>query len=212
MATNRIISKLNRQIEAENELFNAMSKNEKKVQIAKDCIARIKAEQIKPDCGEVIFDAHLLQRQDESLQSILNNSKNLTTCQTCAKGSLFMSYIGRTNRFNSTQIKGYNNIDGIEHQKLLEIFSAKEIAYIEFAFEGKQYLDEDEDGNKIIFPKREITKVRKFYIKHGGKYEGNPINDSFDNRSFDNEMFDSEKRMIAICKNIIRNKGEFILR
>lgn len=212
METNRVISKLNKQIEAENETFNAMSKNEKKVVVAQDCIARIKAKQIVANCGLFIENVREIREIDDSLKTILNNPTQVVKCKTCAKGSLFMSYIGRTNDFKSWRISGFNSIKSDEHIKLLEIFTEKELSYIELAYEGSQYLKVNLNEKPIRFTKTEITKARKFYIKHGGQFYGKPTNDTFGTDSNRWNPEENEKRLLAICKNIIRNKGEFILK
>lgn len=198
------IAKLRKQIEESNELFQAMSNDEKKVQIAKDCIERIKIKQFQPYSGAVISGGSIRKlnkgfKIETSLKEVLNND-NVIPCDVCAKGGLFMSYIGRTNElklcelsFNKSELLDEftdpNSPTTIEHTKLLEIFDIRELSYIECAFEGTQYLEEDLKGKAIAFSSVEYLKAHDFYCLH--------INEN--------------DRLITICNNIIQNKGRFTL-
>src|SRR6478609_1141079 len=130
------LESLAKKIEKENELFSEMTKEQKKVTIAKDCIARIKLEQLKPRKNSFMdYDFHdeaeyLGEKLGtDSLKTVVNSDK-LPTCQVCAKGGLFLSYIGRANNFEICELSNDNDVDGSEHQKLLEIFTMTELAYI----------------------------------------------------------------------------------
>jgi len=187
------IKALAEQIEAQNEAFNLMSGAEQRVIIAKDCIIRIHAEQIKP-CQNKFFDNLGDFKADDdsepkSIKETINNSENVPTCQVCAKGGLFLSIIGRVNNFNFDNIWGDNDIDSDEHAELLTYFSARQLAYIEFAFEGQQHLDYDTDDEPIDFTDEESNKAEDF-------------SDSFGT---------ADEKLIAICENIINNNGEFVL-
>lgn len=118
------------------------------------------------------------------MKSLLNNQK--ITCVGCAKGGLFTSFVGRVNNFKRGKIEDDNDIDGSEHVKLLEIFTARQLALIESAFEGSQYLY-SYDGKSINLKEDEYDRAIQYY----------------DNYS------DENQRLIAICENIVENKGTF---
>ena len=210
------LKELSDKIKAENELFLSLPNNEKKIIIAKDCLARIKFSQLKPICGMFAETNHLKIVFDDkkSLQSVLN--EEVISCDVCAKGGLFLSYIGRVNQVTIDGLgPTSNNITDGNHSKLLEIFTPEEISYIEMAFEGHQYLRYNLENDRIEFTPKEIIKARKFYIKHGGNFNGD-VNDtsaytSFVTRTTFNAPLDNSKRLQAICRNIIRNNGEFKL-
>ena len=212
----KLIQGLADRIETENEKFNSLTNNDKKVVIALDCLIRIEAKQLIPYCGMFINVPMSLKDTNQPIQSQLNTPEMEIQCESCAKGSLFLAYIGRANKFNPSDLENGNHLDDPQHQKLLELFTERELAYIEMAFEGEQFIKEmllDSEGNKeeIIFAEEELLKAREFYVKYGGQYYGNPKDDTFS--IWDNEGCEEETngRLIAICENIIKNNGEFIL-
>jgi hypothetical protein len=217
----KAIQELADRIEAENILFNMKTKAEKRVIVAEDCLIRIYARQILPYCGRFINDSSSFSRIPQSVQSQLNTPEVGIQCESCAKGSLFLSYVGRANKFENNDLESGNDIDDKQHKKLLEIFGVRELAYIEFAFEGQQYINFefpykliDEEKNPINFTDEEIAKAIEFYVDKGGQYRGHKNFDNFE-AIFDenNEDYpeETEERLIAICENIIANGGEFIL-
>jgi hypothetical protein len=107
---------------------------------------------------------------------------NSITCEVCAKGGLLASYVGRVNSFNEPSCIP-NNENNPAHNKLLEIFTLEQLAIIEYAFEGTKYI------HSIDVPNSLGEKLKEFY------------------QSYNND----EKRLIAICKNIIKNNGDFVL-
>jgi hypothetical protein len=189
---------LKEKIEKENEAFLNMSKADKIVRIAEDCIVRIQLNQITASKGNVTrFNESFKSERD--LKNIVNDG---VTCSACAKGGLFLSYVGRVNNFCYGDLQNKNAIRDNEHTKLLEIFSVEQLALIEAAFEGKQYLHE-------ISLKGQVRKYRTFFRKHGGTYDYYQGKLDFDEADSTNE--NSNKRLIAICENIIKNKGVFKL-
>lgn len=191
------IKELAEYIDLSNEAFALMTKNEKKVQIAKDCLSRIELGQLEPYKGAIVSYSSIQKlgktnNNLTSLKDILNN--DIRPCEVCAKGGLFMSYVGRTNDFRlcdftSSDLEKYNSFSDSEHKKLLEIFTAKELAYIEFAFEGNQLLDKFKNGKPLYFSYLEHQRVKNFFETFGYP----------------------EARLVAICNNIIDNNGKFKL-
>ena len=185
------LKKLVARIEAENEIFDSLSKAEKRVRIAQDCLERIKLNLISPYTNNFLYPASIsvLQMNSNLKESVNSNIQ----CSACAKGGLFLSYVGRVNNFDSCKLVGGNDVDDSEHKKLLEIFTLRQLALIEFAFEGNQYLNRywDKSGENSI------------EIKFSEKLQINAYN--FCRR------YDVKERLIAICENIIENKGTFKL-
>jgi hypothetical protein len=173
-------------VEASNDAFAKMSKSGKRVQIAKDVIARINYKRIVANTGSLIEDDTVLDLKERkgTLKETINSTKE---CQVCVKGGLFISYVGRANEFDKALLDDNEiNVGSHDHEsnemvKLQEIFSSLQLAKIEAAFEG-----------------RVIVK-------------GNTVSDSDQNklRGFANAYYDDNERMIAICENIISNKGKF---
>lgn len=182
-------------IEESNDIFNASTKAEKRVAIAKDCIARIELGQftaqrgrfcnIDADNDGFLADGFHLRKTKTSIKKTLND--NRIRCRVCAKGSMFMSYIGRVNDmgFDKMSSGGTHNLEyhNPPMTKLLEIFSKNQLDLMEYAFEGTgDYL-----WMSSIFTQRNRKQCKSFYKR----YEN------------------SNERLIAICENIIKNKGTF---
>ena len=162
------------------EDFDKLSESEKRISVIKDVLSRISIGQIKPHTGAFCsFRSVLLS---EKLSSELENPK--LHCESCAKGSLFLSYIGIVNNYNSKLyfVDGQNN-DSNEMMMLSNIFTSKQLSLIETAFENCYY-----DWNEQL-TQLEISSCCTF----ANKYKGD------------------NKRLIAICENIIENKGSFKL-
>lgn len=185
------LSELRNQIETDNEKFNAMTPAEKRVVIAQDCLIRLDIGQIRPSMSVFVNRVSLLESIEVetdskcySLKQYLNNQ--MPTCVACAKGSLFLSYVGRVNDVTFGELSGGNSLQDRNHTKLLEIFSVEQLAAIECAFEGMQYIETDLIGNRI-----RLENIDGLY----------DFRDNFNN---------SRERMIGICKNIIENNGTFV--
>ena len=107
---------------------------------------------------------------------------NSINCEVCAKGGLFAAYVGRVNNFDETCYIS-NSLVNPAHEKLLEIFTIEQLAIIEFAFEGSLHIHSvDVDDHLYI-------SLKDFYYQ----YEND------------------DERLIAICENIIKNNGDFVL-
>jgi hypothetical protein len=190
MSENFTVSSLAERIKADNERFKKSTKAEKRVIIAQDCLDRIRLSQIIPKFGSF---CSLKVRKDEStsLKAVLD-TEDQPICSSCAKGSLFMSYLGRVNQFTVYDLE-YNSGNSAyddSHLKLLEIFSKKQLSLIEFFFEGEQYV-----YKAFKFDKHIIEAYRERII--GG----------YDTRTLEG----ANLMLIELCNNIIKNKGTFKL-
>lgn len=189
-------------IEANNGKFEKLSKAKKRVVVAQDCLDRIKAGQFQPERNKFIDDrdlSRLVTGNDiyvnlENVVSVESCSlkdriNEIPKCTACAKGSLFLAFIGRANNFdvNDVNFRNNNATNDNFHAKLLEIFDIKQLALIEFAFEKRLYMKVDLEGNAINFTEKTVDKAVEFFKFYDG----------------------SENRMIGICENIIKNKGTF---
>lgn len=161
-----------KRIEKSNKIFNESTKAEKRVMIAQDCIDRLGCNLLSAYTGS--FITYIGEVNQEKV--------NTMTCEVCAKGGLFASYIGRVNNFSDDCLG--NDEDNLAHKKLREIFTLRQLAIIEFAFEGQQYI------YSVNIPYDMQVKLEKF---------------------FDDNYDDDDQRLIKICENIIKNKGTFKL-
>lgn len=173
----KIIKDFGAYVKRTNKKYEAATKAEKRVMIAKDTIARIEADNIIPRHTGVVTDINPDYR---FFKDFINTTGE--SCQVCAKGALFCSLVGRVNDVKTEDIDNHSNDKyDLVHEKLLDVFTLKQLDLIETAYECCSYLGEI-DG-------KSARKAEKFYDKFS----------------------DNDKRLIAICKNIIANQGTFKL-
>jgi hypothetical protein len=150
---------------------------------------RIKLGQIEPYRGRFF-----LFREDpcdkNSIKEKLNHPE--TICEACAKGGLFLSYIGIVNNYDTKAgyINGRQENNSPEMQTLGQIFSKKQLSLIETAFEGDTYFQNVKLSDK---------EINRCYLFRGGSCD--ETDDSLEN---------DLKILTKICNNIIKNNGEFI--
>jgi hypothetical protein len=179
------------QIEADNEKFAKMTPARKRVTVAKDCLLRIELNQIQPSKGNLFRKPFFNGIYHDTQAKKLLNTNTTFHCEACAKGGLLLAYVGRANELNYGELSSGNSLNDTIHMKLREIFTPEQLALIEFAFEGKQYLHHYKVGDKW------------HQINFTDEVEINAVN-------FYNSYDESNERLIAICKNMIKNKGKFI--
>ena len=188
-----------RKIEKTNADFEAASPEQKRVMIAKDVIERIKLNMFQVKRGV------LCQIEEKGKHVVNKENLNNTYCRVCAKGGLFVAFVGRANNFEykfSDYIldPGFSNAeDNKPHKKLNELFSMKQLSLIEFVFEGTQYIKRDVNYDPIEFDEAEQIKIHE-YRKKFGRVE---VDGEFE--------YDYDKLLTNICQNIIKNNGEFVL-
>jgi len=111
-------------------------------------------------------------------------SKDAPACEVCVRGSLLVSLIRKDNNFTGEDLDnmscGYFDSWSVEDKRLLELFSPEQLSLIEYAFENFS-------ADRYINEK-DLDKVEDFFVL----YEHN-----------------NTERLIAILKNIIKNKGTF---
>lgn len=185
-----------------------MTKAEKRVEIAKDVLKQIKAQKYIAEqgtwvCG-VDYDNHigdvLWHAKEDGIKTIdakKDYTDKLTKCYVCALGSLFVSAI---DKYNHTKLSTENAHFLTEAKEskinpLLKWFTAKQLFLIESTFEGGLGGWSDSAGD--VFSNKELNRW----------YE---VGENAVERYYD-KYPDPTKRLVAIMKNIIRNKGTFVL-
>ncbi len=179
------LKKLREKIEKNNDLFKKAKPLEKAVMIAQDCLDRIKLKQFTIAKGEYINSDYLYESFNvtDSVKEIINSNLDLPQCSMCAKGALFMCNIGRKNELSINQLWNEDDISS-KSKDMFNIFGERNYHLIETAFE-KTDINNSSEKSGISEDKISLA------IEFGFSY----IND--------------EKRLKAICKNIIKNKGIF---
>lgn len=168
--------------------FSKLSKAEQRVEIAKDVIKQCSKGKYEIETGGYIDLYPEGLRSFDELEHLQANtcvSKGRITCTVCAKGALFMSHVMKTNH---CLVKEADKTDdtGIK-KRLKNIFSPLQLDLIETAFERSVVVD---DTDKI-HQGCDYTELGKKATNFGWQYS------------------EPNERLIAIMKNIIKNKGTF---
>jgi hypothetical protein len=178
-----------------------LTKAEKRVAIAKDVIAQLKAGKYRAETGsycEIDLEEAALLEPTAELQKEL---KKVSKCQVCALGSLFVSDVRKFDKLKVSdsglgakqsqwecdpEPETFVNeaVDEFAmRDRLGSVFSQEQLALIEAVFEGSDvtgYLDENDLWSESI---------RDFFYSYA----------------------EDAKRMTAIMRNIARNGGTFKL-
>jgi hypothetical protein len=190
------------------EQFNALPKNEKAVLVAKDVLAQIKAKKYLPREGHYIHIAGGYNFNG----SIKENFDQIKECTVCALGSMLMSSTHLGNILTTKDINSFPDKNDLKHsEKVTELFASiftdKQLLLIETAFEGyTKFLEET---------KAEIKKYYQedfIYQECDDRYATETL--TFDEtlacEMFYRKYYTGDKRLNAICRNIIKNGGIFI--
>jgi hypothetical protein len=152
---------------------------EARVLLARDVIAQIKARRYIARCGTYM---NPLKEESLLLREAVQFARSSAPCEVCARGALFLSELKLYNEFEG----GVNlNPDGEVEERF---FDEQHLA-IEQAFEQSAY-----DQEEYSIPGCECSSCR---MARG------------ELATWGNTYPDPEKRLIAIMRNIIRNKGKF---
>jgi hypothetical protein len=165
-----------------NKRFKNLSKQQKAIEVAKDILDLIKDNQIKVDQGTWLDLSNI--NNDKPQESLLRLSKE-NDCRCCAMGSCLLSAIRLGNNIKYLEDSSYieESSYNTEYKLLLKVFNQNQLSMIECAFEkGGGGFDYDDRLSDVLVDK---------CIKFGQKYRTPKL------------------RLIAIMKNIIKNKGEF---
>lgn len=187
------------QIKEWNEYFTSLSPAKKRVAIAKDVIEQVKAERYLAKNRTYI---DFLMKFDGQIQSKFDKVK----CQCCALGAMFLSDVKYTNNCTIEDLDRIN-FSREEENRLQNYFDIEQLILIEAAFECWGFetiteFDGCEEDYRIIegfgydvmlsdlsLTSEDIDKAAQF----GYQYD------------------DNSERLIAIMRNIIKNRGKFKL-
>jgi hypothetical protein len=171
-----------------------MNQAEKRVVIAKDVLEQLRTQKFIAKCGAYVDDQiHNLDvfwpaEYGASLQAALPKVKN---CKVCALGAVFMSKVNKFNRFNVGDSLNSEDL----RANLKGIFSYAQLFLIEAAFEG--------DGND----------AGAYYVRGCPEDVSGALTDKDRRAAFEfcRRHEDADTRLKAIMRNIVRNKGTFVL-
>jgi len=198
MKNTKTVEKINKVLLKSNAAFKKATKAEKRVMIAKDVLAQIKANRYIAESGTWV-DANWNIRNEidgtESVQKLFAD-RTIETCNVCALGSLFMSC---TNLNNNTCVSDIN-----------------------YGGEGTEIGERIEEGDTLsnglnkIFSKKQLQLIEVYFEKGDGwfgeaGYTGNYIGEDSRHVEYFNDAYpDDDERLVEIMKNIVANDGTFV--
>ncbi len=167
------------------------TKKERRIAIAKDAIAQIKAGKYESSPGVLCYfpeEMYELSDRDPKLsgQKVLKTKLKATgPCYVCARGALFVSLVRKENKVDLRDLVYAKNID----EKLTNLFGRNQWTLMEAYFEGYRLSYQLQNTNALKFGLRKYPDLdtEKFYRKYQN----------------------AEDRLIAILKNLIKNGGTF---
>lgn len=191
--------------------FNALPNNEKAVLVAKDVLAQVKANKYIAKTGSYI--SMIFENDFEG--SIKDNFDQIHQCKVCALGSMLMSSTHLGNILTTKDLPNYPDADDLRRSdNVTELFSSiftnKQLLLIETAFES--YSKFWNETKRQIKKRYEHTPF--IYYEGSDRYADGKEKLTFEEtlacEMFNRKYPDDDKRLNAICRNIIRNKGVFI--
>ena len=189
-----------REIARRNRKFKAAVAAERRVLIAKDVIAQVKAGRFKVASGNWVApltrsgsDLSVDRFEgDESVQKLFLEG-DIPKCECCALGAMFMSCTLYNNKTTAIELEDvrFSFSDYVEEGSftngLSKFFSKDQLKLIESAFEGNVGHFELDVG-----------------ILEGVELDGDKTSKWMD------RLPNDKKRLVAIMENIIKNKGKFV--
>lgn len=216
-----------KEIAAKNALYDSMTPAERRVAVAKDVLKQLKAEKYKATKGTYVLSKNLIDTskldgitgwQDQQVCSLVPDDG--PTCKVCARGAFLISSMMVFDRLKVRQLE--NLSDQVRELKF-DVQMAPETKGDYWVDRTKAELLRDGLGEVRLGPEDFWHYERQFFTKEQiGLMEAMFEKDSTfaDNDGTDSDTAaarygrahgDSRSRLIEICKNFIRNKGEFII-
>lgn len=170
--------------------FLSKTKPQQRVALAKDALKWLKDDLIKAETGTVCeLDFDDAPRGDQVQPYLIKAIKNKDlNCDVCLRGALLLAAVFRNNHFTCDELEWssgmYSPTNRVD-QRLNKHFSRDQIALMEGAFEGSI----SPSAHKRLRSAKNREAVLDFCLKYNSDHE----------------------RMVAILKNLIKNKGTFKL-
>lgn len=175
---------------------------QKRVRIASDAIAQIKAKKIIPaHNGYCSTSTDILHPEDTQLSEAIKTGD--ATCRVCALGSLLIADVIKNNHLKIYEADDYY-FDEI-NTRLANIFDTKTLMILEYLYEytavGRLADILDEIGDCNYYKDRFQFDSIEFSTKEIDLY----------NYYSEKLPKDSKDRLLTLLRNIVRNDGEFII-
>ena len=207
------MKKLSKKTQTKKVPFSKLSPDKKKVAIARDVLEQIRIGRYISKSGSYISNLIMKNGDDRYKifhKDIKSNFGQIKKCEVCAMGACLMSITKFENKLTFDDIGGsMKELKNSKTQELFQsIFSPEQLLLMERAFEG------DTGGTTVgvhIFGlfeedfQKKIRKCQRFYDKFSNQKKYT----TSEERQKQNGL-NQENRLIAIMRNLIKNKGTFI--
>jgi hypothetical protein len=150
--------------------FKNLTPNQKRVAVAKDVIAALKARKIYPvhSYGHVTLERYTTFEPNTELRSVLPKAKS---CEACAIGAVFLAVVGRDDAFKidsgycgrETHVVSWSRDDIV--QRLQCLFSHEQLDLMEKVYE----LDGEEIGRNASEVR--MVEIMKNVIRNNGTFK-----------------------------------------
>ena len=198
--------------------FEKLSKKRKAVLVAQDVLAQIKAKKYIAATGNYVSLINTENIQNN--KQINTQFDNIKECEVCALGSMLMSctHLGNKLTFKDIglDLKGLSwdsdkvGLDDLKNKKVEKLFSSifddHTLLMIETAFESYEH-------NSNYYG--ELEKESFEYHQESTRY-GESCSLTFEEviacNKFYKKYSTDEGRLKAICNNIVKNEGSFIIK
>jgi hypothetical protein len=192
------VAKRKKVVAKKNKAFRRMTAAQKRVAIARDVIAAVQSQKILALSGTYVKHSGIdfnCVHEETSLQDLLKQNEG-RCCEACAVGSILICAAKRFNKVSVGDVVDFGYADrseagiGLGDRKcfvkfLEKYFSKEQLVLIEAAFERKL------TGLSLVYS--EFTKSEEFQ-RSVQKYQDKSLSEA----------------LVAIMRNIIRNKGTFV--
>lgn len=178
-----------------------MTKAEKRVAVAKDVLAQIKAKTLKAKSG-VYVSAKLtfVPKEGEDVQALLKEGK-VKNCQACALGSAFLSYV--------------RLYDGVKVERYSQFGPETDYAVFKdgkYGLTNKIIGDRPDDSLGPLFGRPQMELIEQAFEARNPDWYADgdaPEAQLIAAEVFGKRYAKNEDRLVAIMRNIVRNKGTF---
>lgn len=186
------LAKIFAAIEEKNKEFKKSTKPQKRVLIAQDVLAQIKAKRYVAESGAwaapTYAEPGMALDSGESVQKLFAN-QSIRQCNVCALGGLFMSC---TNLNNNTTVE--------------ELCRADENLGDEL-----EYGEKLSNGLDKIFSPKQLELIENYFEDADGYYGSYATDAMADHINLFNEKYPNpQDRLKEIMKNIVENNGTFV--
>jgi len=136
-------------------------------EVCQDVINRVRSGSLVPNRGSVLCGdtekifANMVS--NKSCKETINNN----VCKVCAKGSIFLSWVGTNNKYTTKQVLDFNydlEYEGSCPIEIKNIFGKKLLNAIEIAFELEVF-SWSYNSKSPIGEYERLEELRKFYVK-----------------------------------------------